>query len=137
MQEPESLLPPEIRAGATKSGNEYGWPFDLVSDVLEAARSQDFACLGGQPQFVLPGGTCELWWENFDSSDKDATESWRDFVDRTHREVLAGFQRLSVDDLLAEGMSKFRFLQERASEGSDLRENLIFILYFLAEQKAT
>ena len=137
MRDPEKLLPPEMLSAARVSGREYGWSFDRVNEVLDAAKDRSLACIGGQPQFLLPGGTCELYWQNCDSADRAGNESWSDYVSRSHREVRTCFARLSVDEVVSDGIARFPFLKAQAADGTSLSESLVFILYFQAEPAAT
>ena len=137
MKGPEELLPPELLSAARLSGREYGWTFDQVNIVLEAAQARSLACIGGQPQFLLPGGTCEPYWQNCDSRDRAANEFWSDYVSRSHREVRTCFAKLSLADVVSDAIANFSFLREQAAAGTDLSESLVFILYFQAEGDAT
>lgn len=63
---PEAILPPDIRALGDLRGNEYAWRRADLPRVFDAAKLAGLANLGGQVQFRLPDGTCELYWQNFD-----------------------------------------------------------------------
>ena len=63
MTEPESLLPADILARATLSGNEYAWRLEDIPAVIDSARAAGLVSLGGQLQFRLAGpGTLECYW---------------------------------------------------------------------------
>ena len=130
-------LPVEIVARAVRSGRELGWRRSDLPDVLAAARDRGLAALGGQVQFVLPNGTCELYWRNYDSEDRRQGESWDRYVARSHAEVLTAFGRLpSPEELVQEGVASFAFLRERHDEGDDLGRDLWFLCEFLAPADA-
>ena len=63
-------LPSAITLGATLRGNEYGWALDEFPGALTKAETLGYACLGGQFEFRLDDGTCELYWLNADSKDR-------------------------------------------------------------------
>ena len=130
----ERRLSPDLLAKAVRSGEEYGWRFEDLPTVLAQAREAGLAVLGGQVQFKLPDGTCELYWQNADATDRRDGEAWKAYVDRPHDEVQAALERLPTTELiLREGLERFAFLRERAAEGVDLRRFLCFICYFEAE----
>jgi hypothetical protein len=58
----ERELPPEIADGARLEGNEYGWEPSLFPATLANAQALGYACIGGQFQFRLDIGTCEMYW---------------------------------------------------------------------------
>ena len=61
MTEPEEkYLPAEILQKAILSGKEYGWKRHDFREVLEKAVKVGLGIIGGQVQFKLPDGTCEL-----------------------------------------------------------------------------
>ena len=78
MSAPEAAL-----YGATLSGNEYGWKPEHFPRALDEAEARGLACIGGQFQFQLPDGTCEMYWLNADSSSRRAGEPWRQYVARS------------------------------------------------------
>src|SRR5262245_4241167 len=99
----EKLLPPSILAKATLRGNEYAWPFASVEETISAARASGLATVGGQAQFRLPDGICEMYWLKADASDRRAGEQWQEFVSRSAQEVLTTFKEKVVSaDYLAE-----------------------------------
>ena len=130
----EELLPAPILAKATLCGKEYAWPLADVEQVIEAARSAGLATLGGQAQFRLPDGICEMYWREADASDRKPNESWSAFVCRSAGEVLARFkEKVANVDYLAEAR-RWPFLGKQLEQGVDVLAYLCFVLYFQAEK---
>jgi len=103
---------------------------DEFLDVLHEAASIGFACIGGQFQWVLPGGTCEPFWLNVDSNPHHRGESWASYVERAEAEVKGGYELLlRTTDFNAEA-DKWEFLREQKENGISLDDCLIFIAYF-------
>lgn len=131
---PELLLAGEVLERASLYGNEYAWRRGDLAQVFAAAERSGLACLGGQVQFRLPGGTCELYWQNFGSADRRPSESWAEYVARARRETETSLAVIpNDDDLVQEGLREFPFLREQASRGTDVAGALCFVCYFLAE----
>ena len=100
-------------------------------EVLDHAASVGLGIVGGQVQFKLPDGTCELYWRNYDTKSRLIGESWTDYCQRTRIECLDQFDKLPSDkELIAEGIENFEFLKVKSIEGTDLKDFLIFIIYF-------
>ncbi len=134
---PEQLLPSIILAKASLHGNEYAWRIDDVEDTIRAACSANLAAIGGQIQFRLRDGTCELYWLAADSSPKQDDEDWSVFVSRSAGEVIEKFRNLRANsDFVAEGVNEFTFLSEKHDQGVFLADYLYFVLYFEAETSA-
>lgn len=132
---PEELLPESALATAIRSGNEIGWhPTDLLTG-LSAAEAAWFAIVGGQVQFIVPDGTCELYWRAFDASGPQrASETWSDYVRRSHAEVGEALERLpDMTALVADGVRNFGVLEQHAAAGVDLAKFACFICYFEVE----
>jgi hypothetical protein len=131
METEEQILPNEILARAIRSGKEFGWrQQDFINTVL-AAQSAGLGIIGGQVQFVLPDGTCELYWLSYDTDERQSGETWKEYCSRTARECIAKFQKLvNTIDFVKEGIQHFDFLKAKATEGVDLLQYLSFILYF-------
>ncbi|WP_131505668.1 hypothetical protein [Mangrovimonas yunxiaonensis] len=124
-------LPKNILDKAVKSGQEFGWKRDDFVDVIDSALSENLAIIGGQVQFKLPDGTCELYWKSYDSNDRLPGENWTDYCLRTHHECYEKFKRIDSNDILIkEGIDSFDFLREKNTNGVDLNVFLIFIIYF-------
>jgi hypothetical protein len=136
MKDAESKLPTNILEKAVISGNEYGWRRPDVVAVIKAAPSSGLAVLGGQIQFVVPDGTCELYWMNFDPTDRKPEESWEAYAIRSSEETLALVDGVMSVDLVQEGINHFGILKENQSQGLDLEQHLLFIVYFQAQEEA-
>ena len=67
-------LPEDLRSKASTAGGEQAWRMADVEDIILAARNLAMACIGGQVQFRFPGGTCEAYWVNFDSTERQPGE---------------------------------------------------------------
>jgi hypothetical protein len=132
---PEDLLPESALATAVRSGNEIGWHPDDLSAALSAAESAECAVVGGQLQFIVPDGTCELYWRAIDSSGPQrASETWFDYVRRSHAEVREALRRLpDMETLVADGVKNFGVLEQLAAAGVDLVKYACFICYFEVE----
>jgi hypothetical protein len=130
-RDPEDRLPLELLERAIKSGNEYAWRRADVARVIDAARAEGLACLGGQVQFLFPDGTCELYWRNYGSTDRRPSEAWVDYVDRSASECLSMSQQVPCsEDLEKDALASFAFLREKARLGADLRAAEVFVLGF-------
>lgn len=124
-------LPPEILERAVLSGNEYGWKRADFTEVVDTAVQNGLAVIGGQVQFRLSDGTCELYWHKYDPHPRNEREGWDEYCQRTKTECLAQFAIIPNDkELIGEGIRTFSFLSKKANEGIRLEEFLIFIIYF-------
>lgn len=86
-------------------------------------------------QFRIPGGTCELYWLNFDPDDKSDSEIWQDYVVRSAHECITNFNRLCMTtDFVKLGKENFEVLQ-KMSETEDISAYLRFVLYFVTEEQ--
>jgi hypothetical protein len=129
----EQRLPPTVLNKATLRGNEYAWPLSTVEEVVTAARESGLANLGGQVQFRILEGTCDLYWLEVDSGGRRPGEKWQDYVARTATEVLSRFRLLqSRYDFVNEGLS-FSILRQMHDRGVPLDQFLCFVLYFEEE----
>ena len=130
---PESTLPPAIRALGDLRGNEYAWRREDLPRVFEAAKAAGLANLGGQVQFRLPDGTCELYWQNFDVVSRRHDEPWDAFVERSRIDVDVALSRLPPDEeLVADGLAHFEFLRDQAAARVNIKAALCFVSYFAA-----
>ena len=77
------LLPEDLRSKASTAGGEQACRMADVEDMILAARNLAMACIGGQVQFRFPGGTCEAYWVNFDSTERQPGETWPAYVLRS------------------------------------------------------
>ena len=130
MNEPEASL-----YEATLKDREYCWKPDDFPRALTEATTAGLVCLGGQFQFQLPEGTCEMYWLAADSAPQQKTESWQEYVTRSNSEVKLKFEQLRKEtDFMAEADS-FVLLQEKKKQGIDLVKALWFVAYFISENE--
>jgi len=124
-------LPTEILQKAIVSGKEYGWKRVDFKETVKKAVEVGLGIFGGQVQFKLPDGTCELYWHKYDTTERKSGESWKDYCERTKEECLNQFQKLPTDiEFVKEGIESFDFLREKSRTEIILEDYLIFILYF-------
>lgn len=127
----EKYLPNEILQIAIVSGNEYGWKRTDFKNVLEKAVENGLGIIGGQVQLKFPDVTCELYWHNYDSTEKQSGENWTEYCLRTKKECLHQFENLPSDsELVKDGIENFEYVKEKKDLNLNLAEYLIFILYF-------
>jgi hypothetical protein len=127
----EKYLPNELLQKAIVSGKEFGWKRDDFKDVLKKATESGLAILGGQVQFKLPDGTCELYWQKYDTTERKSGENWTEYCERTKIECLNKFEKLPDNsDLIINGIESFEFLKQKSELNIELSDYLIFILYF-------
>ena len=127
----EKYLPTEILQKAIVSGKEYGWKRIDFKEVVDKAVEIGLGIIGGQIQFKLPDGTCELYWHNYDTNERQSGESWKNYCLRTKEECLSQFEKLPTDsELVKEGIESFEFLKEKSKTDLNLKDFLIFTLYF-------
>lgn len=126
----EDFLPRYILEKAIVSGNEYGWRREDYKQVVEVAYSHRLAIVGGQIQFKLPDGTCEMYWYSYDTNDRLKNESWLDYCLRTKSECLKKFRELPSNyELVREGIENFDFLKAKDKISVVLEKYFIFIIY--------
>lgn len=127
----ENKLPKYVLDKAVKSGQEFGWRQSDFIDVIEAAKQMELAIIGGQIQYALNDGTCELYWLSYDPTSRLKNENWKDYCNRTAKECLDKFQAIiSKTDIEKEAINCFEFLKSKKENGIRLSDYLIFILYF-------
>ncbi|MEM7016608.1 MAG: hypothetical protein AAF512_04610 [Pseudomonadota bacterium] len=134
----EKILPQDIQDRAIKRDREWGWKRQDISKVIEAAKSVNLASLGGQVQIIVEGGTCELYWRNYDSVDQKREESWSDYVDRSAAECLAMFMTVGTEEeLVDDALHTFRYLREylkvKKANSAVLTEHIVYVMSFLEE----
>src|SRR5262249_41107323 len=128
----ENLLPRGILAKASLRGKEYPWQFGDVEEVVGAARVSNLATLGGQAQFRVPEGTCELYWIQVDCP-QNLGENWVTYTERSAHEVIARVRQIVANtDFHAEAL-QWPVLRERLEQGLPVFEHLCFVLYFEAQ----
>lgn len=127
----ELRLPAEVLACATGRGNEYAWRRHDLPMVFAAAEAAGLVILGGQVQFRVPNGTCELYWYDFGSSERRAGESRQEWIKRARQETEVALNRVpSSERLIAEALASFEFLRQKAHEGVSIGESLCFVCDF-------
>lgn len=110
----EQKLPDDLLKMATLRGKEYAWTPENVPHVIASSKELGLAVLGGQLQFRVPDGTCELYWIDFEADDKQGSESWAQFVQRAAQQCQQRFSdTIEKHDLLREGLESFRFLRKQ------------------------
>lgn len=131
--EPRFVLPPELVAGASIIGNEYGWPPDLFPDVARRAEALGYACLGGQFQFRAPAGICEMYWLSADSTDRQPGEDWRAYCGRSRTEVLESFQQIMAGTDFMREAQQWLPLKAEIERGFNVLSTLVFVADFITE----
>lgn len=127
----EGRLPVEILEKAIQSANELGWTQEDFPKVIEAARQSKLAVIGGQVQYVLSDGTCELYWLSYDSDDRKINEPWLTYCDRAANECLEKFNKLiTTTDIEKVALTNFPFLADKKASNINISKFLTFILYF-------
>jgi hypothetical protein len=133
----EDDLPPEVLIGATLRGNEFGWTVASFPHALQKAEKYRLACLGGQFQFRVEEGTCEMYWLESNSSKRGVTESWVDYCHRSCNEVREDFDRLVEMTDFIEKASDWPLLRKKIAEGFNVMSSLVFVAYFINESEST
>jgi hypothetical protein len=85
---------------------------------------------GGQAQFRLPDGTCELYWIDLAPSGRTLGEPWNQWVDRSADDAIANFRRRMAATNWQSEIQNWEFLWEKAGKGVDVMSYLYFVLYF-------
>lgn len=129
------VLPEILLKNSVSSGEEFGWKIKYFEEAVNIAISCNLACIGGQFQWKLPNGTCEAYWLKSDSTIKLESESWSQYVLRSNKEVLLGFNIiLSSIDFEFES-NKFEFLKLEKQKGINISNYLIFVAYFVNQEQ--
>jgi hypothetical protein len=124
-------LPTDMTKGASLRGNEYGWSVSAFPGALATAQVQGYACIGGQFEFRLPDGICEMYWLNADASERRANESWSEYARRSCSEVRQGFERLMATTDFKKEASNWPSL--RVDIERRISDALVFVAYFVRE----
>jgi hypothetical protein len=119
--------------GATLRDNEYGWKLSTFPAALAAAEKYELACLGGQLQFRVDASVCEAFWCNAVSSERMRGEVWRDYVQRSCKEVKDEFSELVRDLDMQKLVAEWPTLSTLLSGGGP-EAALFFVAYFVTEQ---
>jgi len=133
MRDPESLLPAEVLAKANKDSSEYAWKLDDVLTVIEAANSVGLATIGGEVQFRVPEGICELDWLGFEPGERRSSEPWEVYQSRCAEEIADDIRRIASSDLVTPAITYFECLESMHGQGINLYDYLCFVLYFETE----
>lgn len=121
------ILPLDISQGAVLRGNEYGWSVSSFPDALARAEAHGYACLGGQFQFRLEKTTCEMYWLEANSKEREQGESWADYCHRSCSEVLSGFRLLVAATDFVKEATNWPTVQ------IDPTKSLVFVAYLVTE----
>jgi hypothetical protein len=127
----EHLLPHAVLNHASLRGHEYAWPLATVEEAIRGAAACGLAVLGGQAQFRIPDGTCELYWLSLDSGVRLPDEPWDSYVARSAVEVLAQFASLRDRTDFTKEALQWPILAQLHAEGVDLDQYVCFALYFV------
>jgi hypothetical protein len=126
----EKRLPETILKKAIKSGNEFGWRQADFIETIETARKLKMGIVGGQVQYVLSDGTCELYWLTFDPTERQPGEDWIKYCNRTADETINKFKDLITKTDFDKEALTFDFLRDKKSKGVNIEDNRVFIIYF-------
>lgn len=129
------MLPAELVEGTSIAGNEYGWPLDRFPEAARLSAALGYACLGGQFQFRAPIGTCEMYWLNADSAERQTGESWNSYCNRSCAEVLDRFRKVVAETNFQAEATKWPELQTAIGNGLDIESTLAFVAHFVSESE--
>ena len=131
----ETFFPRELLDRHLEStGNMWGWRFEDIPQVVKVCRELGFAILGGQTEFFLPDGTCELYWLQADPNPKVIDESWKQFVERSCSEFLQLIKELiHKTDFEKAGIESFEFLRDKNDSGVNILDYLCFEVIIISE----
>ena len=113
-----------------------GWKPESIPHVIKDAEGLNLLSVGGQLQFLLPGGTCECYWVSVDPlADEPDGLSWHERVKLAAEKSRKQFADLQVQfDFLAEGRKAFgNHFCIFETAGGDPRDRLCFMWYLEAE----
>src|SRR5262249_53618034 len=130
----EQLLSPSVLGKATLRGKEYAWPVAAVEEAVTAAAAAGLAIVGGQFQFRIPEGTCELYWLSADSSEQLGDEPWESYVNRSAAEVLDQIAAIRQRTDFGSEALQWPVLAKLHAQGVDLNQYLCFVLYFASKR---
>jgi hypothetical protein len=130
----ESLFPKELLdKHLVSTGNMWGWKFEDIPQVVEVCRKLGFAIQGGQTEFFLPDGTCELYWLLADPKPKAVGDSWNQYVNRSCSEFLQLIKELVEKTDFEKAGLEFPFLQEKKDSGINIMDYLCFEILISSE----
>jgi hypothetical protein len=131
----EHPLPQEIADGSCLSENEYAWDLLSFPTALTRAENLRYACIGGQFQFRLDSGICEMYWLSADSGSRQPEETWIEYCRRSCIEVRQGFERLASETDFHKQAREWQPVREAMAEGLDPAQRLVFVAYFVNEEE--
>jgi hypothetical protein len=126
----ERPLPKEIANCSHLSGNEYAWDLSSFLSALTHAENLRYACIGGQFQFRLESGICEMYWLSADSGSRQPGETWIEYCRRSCLEVRHGFEKLALETDFNRQAREWPPVREAMAEGLDPIQRLVFVAYF-------
>ncbi len=131
MNEFKRNIPEKILEKDILTGNEFGCRKTDFQSVINIARENLIAIVGGQIQYSLPDGTCELYWLAYDTESKKNEETWKMYCERTAKESLEKFNSIIQKyDIEKEAVKSFKFLEEKKQVGIDIDAFQTFVVYF-------
>jgi hypothetical protein len=135
LKQEEKSFPRELREKAVRSpGGEWGWKLEDIPEVVKQSRKRNFGILGGQIQFRLPDGTCELYDLNADPKDKSDVETWKEYSKRSCEEFVAFFNALTnKTDFEKLGIERYEYLREKKDAGINIMDHMYFMVYPVSE----
>ena len=135
MNEFKRNIPQKILDKDFLDGNEFGCRKSDFEEVINLARKNSLAIIGGQVQYALPDAICELYWVSYDPEERKATESWKTYCERSAKECLEKFHSIiRKDDIQQQALEGFKVLKEKRNAGINIDEFQTFIIYFEFEK---
>jgi hypothetical protein len=131
----ENMLPTSVIKKASVRGDEYAWKLSDVEEAINAGRAAGLANVGGQAQFRVPDGTCEMYWLCVTAKPRGQYESWSQYVERSANEVLGQVREIIEKTNFREEAMKWPMLVKRIQEGDNILNYAFFVLYFEANRK--
>ena len=131
----ENLMPQAILEKALIRGNEYAWKLSDIEEAINAGRVCRLATVGGQAQFRLPDGTCEMYWISATATPRVQGESWSQYVERSATDVRSQFRQIAETTDFRQEATKWPLLVKRMEQGDDILNYLCFVLYFDADKE--
>jgi hypothetical protein len=131
----DQKLPKVITQNAQLDGanNEWGWKVSFFPDALGEAKIFGYACIGGQFQFRLDDGICEMYWLNADSESRRLGETWQVYCGRSCSEVLTSFTKLVSETDFRKQALELKPCRDAMERGLEPLDRLVFVAYFVDE----
>ncbi len=127
----ERRLALEVQALADWKSGEAAWRRADLQRLGDSARAAGLATRGGQVQLRLAGAAHELYWQDYDPSERRACETWLDYVDRTWREMLFLVAGLAPDQAIIDGARRIKPALAQIGDAEALN-GLWFVVYLEA-----